>query len=215
MAHPLSGYFPVADAVAKLFQPHVEVVIHDVVKDEIAHIANPYSGRKPGDPSLLGPLVEQGEDFPARRNVEGPYENAGNRGQRIRSISAALRDSEENVIGMMCINADFSTLEAGLDLLENFLRPVDTQAPPKVLFQNDWKDNIKLEIRCFLQEQQISFDAIDAGHRKTLIKRIEDKGLLYARKSAEQLATLLGVSRATIYNDLKQIRKNTAGPLPS
>ena len=51
--------------------------------------------------------------------------------------------------------------------------------------------------------------------KRFLIKRIEDKGLLYARKSAEQLATLLGVSRATIYNDLKQIRKNSAGPLPS
>ncbi|MCP3887831.1 MAG: HTH domain-containing protein [Desulfobulbaceae bacterium] len=204
----LTRYVPVADAIALLLQPHVEVVIHDIESDSIAYIANPYSGRKIGDSSLLGPLEKTSNQFPYGSEVEGPYENAGNRGQRIRSISAALKDNEGNVVGIMCTNADFSIMETSLDVLENFLRPMNLEAPPKVLFQNDWKDNIKLEIRSFLVDNDISIDKIDSTHRKILIEKLEAKRLFYARKSVEQLASILGVSRATIYKDLKLIREN-------
>lgn len=207
MKDSLAKYVPIADAVARIFQPHVEVVLHDIETDKIAYIANPYSGRKEGDLSLLSLFDNTSCDFPYGADVEGPYENAGNKGQRIRSISAALKDDQGNVIGMMCTNLDFSALEAGLDILENFIRPIDAKAPPKILFQNDWRDNIRLEIRMYLTENNLSFDNIDAGHRKSLIKRLEEKGLFYARKSVEQLAGLLNISRATAYKDLKQIRK--------
>jgi predicted transcriptional regulator YheO len=207
----IARYVPVADAITQLFQPHVEVVIHDIESDSIVYITNPYSGRKIGDASLLGPLEKESKEFPYGNAVEGPYDNAGNRGQRIRSVSAALEDNEGTVVGIMCTNADFSILEASLDVLELFLRPIGLEAPPKVLFQNDWRDNIKLEIRSFLVDNNISFDKIDPTHRKRLIKNLEAKSLFYARKSVEQLASLLGVSRATIYKDLKMIRKNNNG----
>lgn len=203
----VTRYVPIADAITLLLQPFVEVVIHDLESDSIVYIANAYSGRKTGDSSLLGPLDIKSDDFPYGVAVEGPYENAGNRGQRIRSISAALRDDERNVVGIMCTNVDFSVMEESLAVLENFLRPMGLEAPPKVLFQNDWKDNIKLEIRSFLVDNSISFDKIDSSYRKNLIKKLEDKRLFYARKSVEQLAGILGVSRATIYKDLKEIRK--------
>lgn len=207
MKKSLSKYIPVADAITKIFQPHVEVVIHDIESDLIDYIANPYSGRKVGDSSLLGLFEKNLEEFPHGTDVEGPYENAGTKGQRIRSISSALKDDQGKVIGMMCMNVDFSVMEASLDVLEAFLKPINVEAPPKILFQNDWRDNIKLEIRTFIVEHNISLDKIGSMHRKKLIRRLEDKGLFYARKSVEQLATILGISRATAYNDLRQVRK--------
>lgn len=209
----ITRYIPIADAIAQLFQPYIEVVIHDIESDTIAYIANPYSNRKIGDVSQLGPFGKGSQEFPYGVAVEGPYENAGNRGQRIRSISSALKDNEGNVVGIMCTNADFSIMEASLNVLEDFLRPMSLEAPPKVLFQNAWKDNIKLEIRSFLTDNDISFDKIDSTHRKKLIKKLEAKSLFYARKSVEQLADILGVSRATIYKDLKLIRKNDKGAI--
>lgn len=211
MNESLTRYVPIAEAIAQLFHPHVEVVLHDIERDSIAYIANPYSDRTSGDASLLGPFESDSQGFPFGADVEGPYENAGNRGQRIRSISAALKDSDGKVVGIMCTNVDFSKMEASLEILETFLRPVNLEAPPRVLFQNDWKDNIKLEIRTFLIDHDINFDQIDAPHRKKLIKRLEEKRLFYARKSVEQLATILGVSRATVYKDLKIIRRSNKG----
>jgi len=207
MKESLAKYIPVAEAIAKIFQPHVEVVIHDIERDLVDYIANPYSGRKVGDSSLLGPFEKKLKEFPYAMDLEGPYENAGSQGQRLRSISAALKDDQGKVIGMMCINVDFSVMEASLDVLEMFLKPINVEAPPKILFQNDWRDNIKLEIRTFLVECNISLDKIGSTDRKKLIRRLEDKGLFYARKSIEQLASILGISRATAYNNLRQIRK--------
>jgi predicted transcriptional regulator YheO len=207
MKESLSKYIPVAEAISKIFKPHVEVVIHNIESDLIEYIANPYSGRKVGDSSLLGLFEKKNEKFPHGIDVEGPYENAGNQGQRIRSISSALKDDQGKVVGIMCINVDFSVMEASLDVLETFLKPLNVEAPPRILFQNDWRDNIKLEIRTFLVEHNIGLDKIEAKYRKKLIRRLEDKGLFYARKSIEQLAIILGISRATAYNDLRQVRK--------
>ena len=51
---PLLRYTSIADAVARLFHPSVEVAIHDICTDTVFYIANPISGRKVGDASLLG-----------------------------------------------------------------------------------------------------------------------------------------------------------------
>jgi len=40
------------------------------------------------------------------------------------------------------------------------------------------------------------------------MRRIDQKRLFYARKSVEQVASLLKISRATAYKDLNQIRKS-------
>jgi len=189
------------------------VVIHSIKDDAIAYIANSYSGRRVGDASLLGLKKNDLEGFHKERDIVGPYENAGNNGQRIRSMSAVLKNSRKKAIGIMCINLDFSAMEAGLDVLEAFLRPANIDAPPQALFRNDWRESIKLEIRAYLLAHNKRMDALDAKSRKNIIRLLDEKGLFYARKSIEQLAALLCVSRATAYKDLNLIRKekkNTA-----
>ena len=70
-------YAAAAEAVVRLFYPHVEAVIHDVSQDVVVRIWNPISGRRPGDPSLLDAslLGELADD-----DVAGPYRQAGLRG---------------------------------------------------------------------------------------------------------------------------------------
>lgn len=209
MQDHLSQFIPVAEAIAKILQPHVEVVIHDIKKDCIAYIANPYSGRKIGDSSMLGLLDIDLEKLHKEEDIIGPYENIGIKEQQLRSISAALKNSQGQTIGLLCINLDFSVMEMSLNVLETFLRPNNIAAPPAVLFKNDWKNAIKLEINAFLKENNIVKEKIDTKHRKRLIRRLDKKGFFFARKSIEQLANLLGVSRATAYKDLKLIRKES------
>ena len=205
MEHSLTRFIPVADAIAKLLHPFAEVVIHDLNKDTIVYIANPYSGRKAGDPSLLD---LDSDEFNSIKKVIGPYEKAGEVGQRIRSITAVLKDRNNKSIGILCINLDFSTLESALDILDGLVRHSDTEAPPDILFRKDWRDLIKFEIRSFLIEKDQTIDSLDAAARWDLIKRLEDKRLFYARKSVEQIASLLKISRSTAYKYLNNIRNN-------
>jgi D-arginine utilization repressor len=214
----LSGYIPVADAIAKLLLPYAEVVIHDIEKDTIVHIANPCSRRVAGDKSHLG-LVRDKFDFGLEKNVFGPYENTGKDGQRIRSITAVLRNRKAKPIGIICVNVDFSplqnTFESALELLNGLISPPDTEARPEVIFREEWQERIKIETRTFRLEIGKPQDLLTTGERRELMLRMDEKRLFYARKSVEQVASLLNISRATAYKDLNQIRKekNTTFPL--
>ncbi len=201
--HPLLRYTSIADAITKLFHPAVEVVIHEINTDTVFYIANPISGRKPGDVSLLG---MGSHDLEGQGTIIGPYEKAGEKGQRLRSITAVLHDGKGVAIGLLCVNLDYSVYEPALDLLESLIRPPQTEKHPEFLFQNDWRDQIKLEVRSFCTKNSLSLKKLPAADRKNLIAHLDEKGLFYAKKSIEQLAALLGVSRATAYKDLNIIR---------
>ena len=204
MAHRLSQFTPVADAIVKLFHPHAEVVLHDIIDDTIGYIANPLSGRAVGDVSYLG--LDPKEPS-LKEDVLGPYEKADYKGQPIRSVTAILRSEDANPICILCINLDFSVLESALEILDKFVRSPAIDAIPEALFQKDWRDLIKLEIRSYLLETDKPLDMLDIKGRMALLKRLEQKGLFYARKSVQQVAHALGISRATIYKNLKEIRK--------
>ncbi len=212
MTHPLSKYKPIADAITVLFHPTAEVVIHNIKTDSIFYISNPVSGRKIGDISLLeldGHEFGQGFEHELKENefVIGPYEKAGEKGQRVRAITAVLKDEADIPMGLMCINQDFSTFEGALDILDGFLRPPKSVQHPEILFQNDWRDQIKLEIRSFLESHDITLEKLTLDIRKKMVAHLDSKGLFFAKKSIDQLATILGVSRATAYNDLSYVRK--------
>ena len=210
MENVLSKYKPIADAIAVLLHPYAEVVIHDIIKDSIVHIANPCSKRREGDPSYLG-LDGDGSDLTLEKNVLGPYEKEGEGGQRIRSITAVLREDETLPIGILCINLDFSPLEtafeSALEVLNGLIRPAEIEARPEIIFREEWRELIKLEIRAFRLENGLTRDSMNAKERRELMRRLDQKRLFYARKSVEQVAGYLMISRATAYKDLNEIRK--------
>lgn len=203
MSDFLRQFIPVADAITLLLKPNTEVVIHDTESDTIFYIANPVSGRKAGDSSHLGLDLDT---ISASDSVIGPYEKAGKLGQRIQSISAILRDTDQ-IAGLLCINLDFSGFEPALELLEALIRPQKLEKPPEILFKNDWLEQIRFEIRTYAENHQVQITGFTPKDRKILMAQLDSKRLLYAKNSIEQISSILNISRATAYNDLKEARK--------
>ncbi len=202
----LACYIPVADAIAQLLAPHAEVVIHDIETDTVYHVANCFSNRAVGDPSLL---KLKSSDLDREEPVIGPYEKTGEKGQAIRSVTAVLSGAMGKPAGLMCINLDYSRAAAALDILDKLIRPPQLQSHPEILFRNEWQDRIKQEIQVFLKKHHMDITAATSPEiRRRIMAHLESRGLFYARKSIEQTAAILGVSRATAYNDLQTIRKN-------
>lgn len=83
---------PVAEGLSKLFYPFVEIVVHDLLKDQIEAIYNSFSKRKVGDRSYL-----DNADLSVNTNngVIGPYEKINYDGRRLKSISMILRSNTE------------------------------------------------------------------------------------------------------------------------
>ena len=198
----LSPFVPIADSIVLLFGSDIEVVIHDLKEDRVFYIANNLSGREVGEDSLL--RLDPHQDLHA--DVIGPYEKAGEQGHPVRSITSVLKTESGDPIGLLCINADHSRHLAALETLQDLVAPSNITKRPEVLFRNDWQQQVKEEIKRFLQQRGIVRE-MDRSQRRELLAHLDGKGLFYAKKSIEQLTSMLKVSRATLYKDLAVVRE--------
>ncbi len=107
----LQAYISIADALARLFAPHVEVVLHDLVNDRIHHIANCFSKRKVGDASLTDT-----QDVDLSASVIGPYAKTNWDGRRLKAISTVLKDANGSPVGLICINHDIEAFRKHLNI---------------------------------------------------------------------------------------------------
>jgi len=197
----LSVYYPVADAIAALFRPHVEVVIHDLSTLTIAHIANPLSGRQPGDSSA----PDRFPDTTLEQAVIGPYRMRGRAGRNLRSITAVLRKDQDSPHGMMCINFDVSLLEdmqaslASLAFLPGF-------AEPRTFFHDTWRQTLEQIVETYEAEEGRPAPSLNAAGRTVLLQRIDEARILDVRNAAPAVAARLGISRASLYKYLKKAK---------
>jgi predicted transcriptional regulator YheO len=199
----LTCFFPVADAVAVLFRPHVEVVIHDLARGTIAYIANPISRRQAGDSSA----GDRFDEAALEQEVIGPYRKVNRDGHNLRSATAVLRDEHAQPIAMMCINFDVSVLErigeqvASLAFLPGSLEP---HAP---FFHDNWRQALERAIGAFETRAGVATALMDPDTRRRLIGELDAAGLLSVRNAPAVVAERMSMSRAGLYSYLKDVRK--------
>ena len=203
MADLLAPYLPVADAIATVFKPHAEVVIHDLGTGTIRHIANRLSPRKAGDDSLAD-LDDLGSFDDA---VIGPYPKTNADGRSLKSITAVLRDGRRKPIGLLCINVDVSMFEAMQAMSKDFLRFADNAPRPAALFRNDWREEVNDIVGQFLGDRGTTLASMSVVDREALVTLLEERGLFDVRHAATYITQLLGLSRATLYKTLKAVRE--------
>ncbi|MEW9570378.1 transcriptional regulator [Rhodanobacter sp. Si-c] len=198
----LARYFPIAEAVAALFKPHVEVVIHDLARNQIAYIANAFSRRRVGDSSA----GDRFDEAVLEQDVIGPYRKVNRDGHNLRSITATLRDDEARPVAMMCINFDVSALErigeqvASLAFLPGSLEP---HAP---FFHDNWRQALERTVGEFEAKRGMATRLMGPEARRQLVSELEAAGLLSIRNAPSVVAQRMGISRASLYNYLKEIR---------
>lgn len=196
----LAALAPVADAIALVFRPHAEVVVHDLASDRIVHIANAFSGRRAGDPSLTEIESLAGFDKP----VIGPYPKRNFDGRRLKSVTAVVPDAAGRPVGLVCINVDVSMFEAVAAAARGFLDFGETR--PAALMAGDWREEANAIIGDYLFERGLALSALSAEQRAEVVALLDARGFFSMRNAADQLARSLGVSRATLYATLKTVR---------
>lgn len=199
--HPLvQRYEPIANALVALLHPHCEVVLHDLDSKRIIGIWGRPSGRQVGDASLLEEI--EGGDLVGK--VYQPYEKVALDGSRITSVSAMLPDGKGRDVAMLCINVDRTAFHRAAEVLQAFLAPSGPR--PEALFRGDWREQIALEIDAFCGDHRVERHGMDRASRMELLEELDRKGLFSMKHAASHVASALGVSRASIYNHLKEIR---------
>jgi len=197
----VARYAPVADGLAALFHPHVEVVLHDLQTQTVVHIANNLSRRALGDESALEDLVVD-----PGKPVIGPYEKVNWDGGRIRSVSIVARGDDGVAIGLICVNMNLSVFEAARSALSLLLDSPVVKPQPETLFRDDWQERINAFLQDWLAGQGLTLAALSRHQKRELIHALEAQGAFRGRSAAPYVAKVLGLSRATVFNHLRALR---------
>ncbi|MDH0729035.1 transcriptional regulator [Pseudomonas sichuanensis] len=198
----LDNYRAIADAIATLFFPHAEVVLHDLRSQKIDYIANNLSKREIGDDAALEDLLEPGTD---ETNI-GPYEKLNWDGQKIRSLSTVLRDGAGKPVAVLCINLNISLFENARAALDLFLSPSRLIPQPDALFRDDWQERINTFLNGWLREHQLSLSVLNRDHKRELVLALHAEGAFKGKSAANYVANVLGMGRATVYKHLKELK---------
>ena len=194
---PLSAYYPLCDAIALLLQPQAEVVLHDLATETVAHIANPFSHREVGEPSLLHEI-----DFRPYVALIGPYEKVNFDGRRLKSVSAVLRE-DGRAVGVICINLDVTHLHSAIELLTSLTRVPPGAGQPAVLFQEDWHERINQYVHAWTARNGIVIADLSRAQKLQLVGELAADGAFGGKHAAAYVSRVLQMSRASVYNYLR------------
>lgn len=201
-AADLDNYRAIADAIATLFFPHAEVVLHDLRTQKIDYIANNISKRAVGDDAALEDML--GEEVDER--TIGPYEKLNWDGQKIRSVSSVLRDARGVPIAVLCINLNISLFESAKQALDLFLAPGKLIPQPDALFRDDWQERINTFLHNWLRQRQLGLNLLTREHKRELVEALHAEGAFKGKSAANYVANVLNMGRATVYKHLKEIK---------
>lgn len=201
MKKAFKAFLPIAASIEKLLYPHAEVVIHDIQKNQIAAIYNPISKRKIGDSSLLSAE----EEMSSLQDWQGPYEKINWDGRKLKAVSSMIRDEQGKAVGLLCINLDVSTLQQWQAAIAEFMTVSHLHGQPRALFKDDWQERIHNYIHHYLGERHLALTGLNRSQKKALVLHLHKIGALTAKNSAQYVADIIKVSRATIYNYLQEI----------
>ncbi len=192
----------IAQGLGQTFAPFCEVVMHDLTdpKNAILAIHNNLSGRQVRQPATeLGLARIADPDYP---QVIANYANVFADGRQAKSTSIGIKDADGNYVAALCLNVDltlFQNLQSAIDQFTS----VDAQGGMRESINPAGAAAIRARIDDFAARLATTPRTLKTSDRRTLLRELKEGGYLQVRRSAEIIATHLGVSRATVYTDAK------------
>jgi predicted transcriptional regulator YheO len=192
----------IAQGLGETFAPFCEVVVHDLLHKDHAVVAihNNLSGRVEGDHATeLGLARIADQTYP---QVISNYANQFADGRQVKSTSIGIKDSSGRYVAALCMNVDLSLFGALQSMLSQFGN-VSKATSVKESLDPVGADLIRQRIDQFAARLATTPRALRTEDRRTLMRELQESGVMDIRRAMEVIALHLGVSRATVYNDAK------------
>jgi predicted transcriptional regulator YheO len=197
-----------AVALRRLFSPFCEVVIHDFTDFEhsIVCIEGNITNRRVGGSAtdLLLAKASQGDTDEDLYN----YLTSLPGGRLMKSCTVFLREESGAAYGAFCVNFEITAFVSMHKVMANFVA-TEERGDVVETFANDIEDTIHAIVADTLYETGQTLSLMGRDEKVELIARLADKGVFQVKKSVSILADQLGLSRATIYNYLRDARLTT------
>jgi predicted transcriptional regulator YheO len=193
----------VLEPMATTFGEHCEIVLHDYRRPDhsVVAVAGNVTHRKVGSAmSEIGlSVMAEGDLAEDRLN----YLAATPAGRIVKSSTIVLRDSAGRMFGALCINLDITELRQAAHVLAGILgEPLATPSPTTFV------DDIRVVIDTVLAEQLSGRAAgsLTRRDRLDIFRALDARGVFGIKRGLSEVAERLGISRATGYTYLQQVR---------
>jgi predicted transcriptional regulator YheO len=130
-------------------------------------------------------------------------------GKILKSLAVTLRDGDGVPYGLLGLNHDISEMVQAQRALANFTsvgRLGSDATEAGEIFAGDIRDVVAGMVTKILGEMGKTPAAMTREEKMEVVKRLEERGAFLVKRSAEQVAEALDLSRYTIFAYLKEIR---------
>ncbi len=212
MRKELEEYVGLVTFLGKVFGPQTEVALQDLTNLDasVVAIANGHiSGRAIGAPAtdLVLKILKDGTKGNREFiNYSGTVEN----GHTLRSSTYLIRDKEEKIIGMLCINRDISDLEEMQSIVSKLLNQDSPTVDPSDISETFAKNSAELTLGAIqktITQSSIPAERMSVDEKLDIIRQLNQQGVFLLKGAIWETSQALKVSEPTVYRYLGIIKK--------
>ncbi len=208
-----------ADYLAALLGENTEVVLHDFsnLENSIVYIVNGHiTNRKIGDTvtDLLLDFLNK-----KRRIPEGflcNYTSKSSSGKTLYSSTYFILDDEQNLIGALCTNTDYTNFNDAMGLLKSFLpnskaNIMEKPSADKPVMENLYGNHETLtldKIQEEIEKMNVPPLRMTPEEKMAVVTSLYEMGMFMLKGAVQATAQHLETSEATIYRYIRNAKNN-------
>ncbi|WP_058910341.1 helix-turn-helix transcriptional regulator [Entomohabitans teleogrylli] len=205
----LKSYEAVVDGLAMLIGPHCEIVLHSLqdLKCSAIRIANgEHTGRKIGSPITDLALRMLHDMTGADSSVSRCYFTRAKSGVLMKSVTIAIRNREQRVVGLLCINMNLDVPFS--QIVSTFVPPEtqDQEVPSSVNFASSVEDLVTQTLEFTIEEVNADRNVSNNAKNRQIVLNLYEKGIFDIKDAINQVADRLNISKHTVYLYIRQFK---------
>lgn len=202
----INSYRAVVDGVSALIGSHCEIVLHSLenLERSAIYIANGHNtNRQEGSPitdRALQSLHNMKTD-----SVSKPYFTRAKSNGLMKSVTIAIRNSSQRIIGLLCININ---LEVPVSQFIQALMPTnDNNETSIVNFASSVEDLVIQTMEQTIEEVTTDRHVANNNKNRQIVISLFEKGIFDIKDAINLVAERLDISRHTVYLYIRQIKQ--------
>lgn len=203
----LKSYEAVVDGLATLIGAHCEIVLHalDDLKCSAIRIANgEHTGRQVGSPITDLALQMLHDMTGADSNVSRTYFTRAKSGVLMKSVTIAIRNNQQRVIGLLCINMNLDVPFS--QIMSTFMPPESPDVASPVNFASSVEELVMQTLEYTIEEVSSDRRVANNAKNRQIVLNLHEKGIFDIKDAISQVADRLNISKHTVYFYIRQFK---------
>ena len=202
-----------ADAIVGMLGKRCEVAVHDFsdLDHSLVYLAGSVTSRQVGAPitDLVLHVLGQAEAGTSSPEDLINYRTLSKAGSEMKSSTVFLRDSDDNVVGALCINLRIGDLRVLSEALEDLISFDPTPDSENESFPSTVQEMASEVVSRTVSELGVDPSRMATEDKIECVSLLESRGFFLIKGAVDYVADILGVSKYTIYSYLQKVRSDS------